>query len=105
MIASTLTWNKIFNHISVSQNRVIPGIEFKITDCSVYADGSDCKSIFTMWDYVAAISKSFLWLQVGLFSLIEAENFGPENSPSNEIGRGCQMQDLFSVICNFVVSN
>ena len=46
MIASTLTWNKILNHISVSQNRVIPGIEFKITDCSVYADGSDCKSIF-----------------------------------------------------------
>ena len=63
------------------------------------------KTIWEKWDHVAAISKSFLWLQVGLFSLIEAENFGPENSPSNEIGRGCQMQDLFSVICNFVVSN
>lgn len=25
----------------VSQNQIIPGIEFKITDCSVYADGSD----------------------------------------------------------------
>ena len=43
-----MSWDKIVNHISVSQNRVIPGIEFKITDCSVYADGSDCKYILNV---------------------------------------------------------
>ena len=105
-------WDKIVNHISVSQNRVIPGIEFKITDCSVYADGSDCKFIlfrcsqcctyFLQSYFIAKIIATFIFVS---FYRPKQKISWLWNRTSDKIGRGCHMQDLLGVICNFVVSN
>ena len=38
---------RIVNLISVTQNKAVPGVEFKVTDCSVYADESEKECKYT----------------------------------------------------------